>query len=198
MTDAARPLAEPGRPGPGERGGVRRTAGAGVRNGAARPSDTPVLTIVPRRPAAAAAGGTRRPVHVAVAIGVSAGVYAISLAGVTGLQAASNAQLAHDRTPAADAVAQLKASHDALDAGLAKLDGAYSEAASRYAEITAQIAGHEASLSRLGKQVNAAEGSASTLAVPTVSRLPAVSTSRTTYVSRPAVNACTTASGKPC
>jgi hypothetical protein len=95
-------------------------------------------------------------------------------------------------------VATLKASHDALDAGLAKLDGAYTDAATKYSAITEQIAGHENDLSRLGRQVKAAEGSASTLTVPTVSRLPAVSTARTTYVSRPAANACTNASGKPC
>jgi hypothetical protein len=209
MTEAARPLAEPGRPGPDlhpgpglrsgvdPRPGVRGTAGIGVRGGAPRQAGGPFLTVVARRPVAASAG-PRRPMHVAVAIGVTAGVYAISLAGVTGLQAASNAQLAADRAPAIDAVAQLKASHDALDAGLSKLDGAYTDAASRYSAITDQIAGHENDLSQLGSQVKAAEGSASTLTVPTVSRLPAVSTTRTTYVSKPAAHACTTASGKPC
>jgi hypothetical protein len=197
MTEAVRPVAEPVRRGPDYRPGVRGTAGIGVRGGAPRPADAPVLTVVARRPVATS-GGPRRPMHVAVAIGVSAGVYAISLAGVTGLQATSNAQLAADRAPAMDAVATLKASHDALDAGLAKLDGAYTDAATKYSAITEQIAGHENDLSKLGRQVKAAEGSASSLTVPTVSRLPTVSTARTTYVSKPAANACTNASGKPC
>jgi hypothetical protein len=169
--------------------------------GDARRARTGELTIVPRRASPAAASASRTPVHVAAALGISAGIYALSLAGVTSLQAATNAQLAADRAPAAEAIAKLKATHDALDAGLARLDNVYAGAASSYSAITRQITDHEQALARLGTQVKAAEGSASSLAVPTVStvsRLPSVST-QTTYVSsKPVVNACTTASGKPC
>ncbi len=197
---------EPARilPGPGEQdaGSQPREAGhrmAGVRHG--RPARAGELTIVPPRARTAAGAPSRTPVHVAAALGISAGIYAVSLAGVTSLQAATNAQLATDRAPAAEAVAKLKATHDALDAGLARLDTAYAGAASSYSAITRQISDHEQALARLGTQVKMAEGSASSLAVPsvpTISRLPAVST-QTTYVSsKPVVNACTTASGKPC
>ncbi len=216
MTEAARPLAEPDALGPDPSRGIRVTTGASVRHRApgTRREGAPVLTVVPRgATAAAGAGGPRRPMHVAVAIGISAGVYAVSLAGVTGLQATSDARIAADRAPAADAVAKLKASHDSMDAGLASLDGKYTDAASSYTAITKRIAGNEKALSQLGKQVKAAEGSASSLNMPTVgssswsssssssysSSLPSVSSSRTVYVSsKPAANACTTASGKPC
>ena len=158
----------------------------------------PALLAVPEaraeaRPAVAA----RRPVHVVVTVGMTAGLYAISLAGVTALQAGTDARLAADRAPAAAAVAELRGTHDALEAQLTQLEASYADAAASYAEIAAAIGAHEASLAGLGKQVAAVEGSASSLRVPTLASLPSVS-SRTVYVSRPASNACTTASGKPC
>ena len=54
---------------------------------------------------------------------MTAGLYAVSLAGVASLQT-SGARLAADRAPAVDAVARLRQSHDALESRLAQLDGA--------------------------------------------------------------------------
>jgi len=175
---------------------------------------------------------TRRPVHVVVAVGMTAGLYAISLAGVAMLQSASDLQLAADRAPAADAVAGLKSAHDAMEASLGTLSGAYAHAADGYKGIAQGIVGHEHLLAALGEQVQAAAGSAAALSVPVISLrpagsatgyggsggrmsgpaaaapvsagsvpkqapLPVVSVSAP-VVSKPAVNACTTASGKPC
>jgi hypothetical protein len=148
--------------------------------------------------AARTAGATRRPIHVVVAVGMTAGLYALSLAGVTALQSAADAQLAADRAPAAGAVAELKSAHDAMEKSLTTLTGAYAKAADRYQAISDGIAGHEYALATLGQQVRAAAGSAGALSVPTISRLPSVSVSAVTGGSRPVVNACTTASGKPC
>ena len=161
------------------------------------------LSIVPplaaARPAAARpAAATRRPIHVVVAVGMTAGLYAVSLAGVTALQSATDAQLAADRAPAAGAVAQLRGTHDAMESGLARLAGAYTKAADGYRAITDGIAGHEQALTALEQQVKAAAGSAAALSVPSLARLPAVSSSAAVVSSRPAVNACTTASGKAC
>ena len=161
------------------------------------------LSIVPplaaARPAAARpAAATRRPIHVVVAVGMTAGLYAVSLAGVTALQSATDAQLAADRAPAAGAVAQLKGTHDAMESGLARLAGAYTKAADGYRAITDGIAGHEQALTALEQQVRAAAGSVAALSVPSLARLPAVSSSAAVVSSRPAVNACTTASGKAC
>jgi len=146
------------------------------------------------RPAAV----TRRPLHVAVAVGVTAGLYAVSLAGVTALQAGTDARLAADRAPAAAAIAALRETHDATEADLTRIEAAYASAAAAYQAAVDAIGGHETALIDLGKRVAAVEGSAAALKVPTIPRLPSVSTTRTVYVSRPSTHACTTASGKPC
>lgn len=187
------------------------------------------LGVVPPTPAARPSPPVRRPVHVVVAVGMTAGLYALSLAGVTALQSAANAQLAADHAPAAGAVAGLKSAHDAMEASLGTLAGAYARAADGYRVIAKGITGHEQKLAALGQQVQAAAGSAAALSVPTLSLLPsgsggagagsrgstpavqvpgvsvqnlaplpAVSGSAVSTGSRPVVNACTTASGKPC
>jgi hypothetical protein len=155
------------------------------------------LAVVPPRPVARPTAAGRRPVHVVVAVGFTAGLYAISLAGVTVLQTSTDAQLATDRAPAADAIERLRQSHDALESRLTQLDGAYATAADQYKAVTDGIAGHEKALDNLGKQVTKAAGSAAALSVPST-RLPGISRSTTYVSSKPAVNACTTASGKPC
>ncbi len=143
------------------------------------------------------AAGSRRPVHVAIAVGVTAGVYAISLAGVTALQAGTDARLAAERAPAGAAVDALRASHDAAESDLARISAAYADTAATYQRVADEIASHEAGLGTLAASVATIEGSAASLRVPTVARLPSVST-RTVVVSRPATHACTTASGKAC
>ena len=144
------------------------------------------------------AGAARRPVHVVVAAGMTAGLYALSLAGVTALQSGASAQIAADSAPAAGAVAGLERAHDAMEHRLETLASMYATAASRYRTISDGIAGHEQALAALGQQVKAAAGSAGALSMPNVAPLPAVSTSVASGGSRPVVNACTTASGKPC
>ncbi len=216
-------MTEPARAVPG--GGLRALP---VRPLPERTPGAATLKVVPPRTAARPAAATRRPIHVVVAVGMTAGLYAVSLAGVTALQSASDSQLAADSAPAAGAVAQLRSTHDAMENSLAKLSDAYTKAASGYQAITAGIAGHEHALATLGRQVTAAARSAAALSVPTFSRapaisggatggsrpaaalsvpsvsvpsiaaLPAVSTSAAVVSSRPVVNACTTASGKPC
>ncbi len=220
MTDAARAL--PSRS-PGPQALPDRAPG------------TAAVHLVPPQAAARTADvtrtgvATRRPVHVVVAVGMTAGLYALSLAGVSGLQSAADTQLAADRAPAAGAVAGLRTAHDAMEADLGTLTGAYAHAASEYAAITRAIAGHEQSLATLGKQVQAAAGLAAALSVPRISLapggsggswasssgaaapaqgrgvpalnvapLPVVSSGAAAPASRPVVNACTTASGKPC
>ena len=159
MTDAARAL--PSRA-PGPRARPDRASG------------TAIVRLVPpnaaARPAVATRTGvaTRRPVHVVVAVGMTAGLYALSLAGVSALQSAADTRLAADRAPAAGAVAGLKSAHDAMEADLGTLSGAYAHAANEYKVIAKGIAGHEQSLATLGKQVQAAAGSAAALSVPSI------------------------------
>lgn len=139
----------------------------------------------------------KRPVHVAVTVGVTAGLYAVSLAGVAALQAGTDSRLSADRAPAAAAVATLREAHDVAEARLAQMESSFAAAASAYGEIAAGIGAHEKVLAGLGEQVAAVEGSAAALRVPTFASLPSVS-SRTVVVGRPPSNACTTGSGKPC
>jgi hypothetical protein len=127
---------------------------------------------VPPIAAARPAVSTRRPIHVVVAVGMTAGLYAISLAGVTALQSASDLQLAADRAPAVDAVAGLKSAHDAMESSLGKLTGAYTHAANGYTGIANGIVGHEKALAKLGQQVQSAAGWAAALSVPPVSITP--------------------------
>jgi hypothetical protein len=183
---------------------ARAIPSADARARAAHAPRAATLRVVPplaaARPLSAVrpAATTRRPIHVVVAIGMTAGLYALSLAGVTALQSATDAKLAADHAPAAGAVAQLKSTHDAMEGSLDRLAGAYAKVANGYQAITDGIVGHELALAALRRQVEAAAGSAAALSVPSLSRLPAVSGSAVTVRSRPVVNACTTASGKPC
>jgi hypothetical protein len=145
-----------------------------------------------------AATAARLPIHVAVTVGVTASLYAVSLAGVTGLQHASDARLAAERTPASVAVEALQGANDALDADLAVLSAGFSGASDAYRAIADRIGAHESALVSLGKRVAAVEGSASSLSVPTASRLPALSSRTVAVAPKPVSNACTNASGKPC
>lgn len=162
--------------------------------GAAAPARTQPAHQVGARVAAA----PRRPAHVVIAVGMTAGVYAISLAGVTALQAGTDARLAAERAPAVAAAAALRASHDRAESDLAGISATYADAASAYQRVADEIASQEAALGTLGAAIAAVEGSAASLKVPTVSRLPSVSTRTVRVTTRPATNACTTASGSPC
>jgi hypothetical protein len=184
MTERAFPL---GTPAP------RRAETSAAPHLRALPTTLPTARAVPR-----AATATRRPIHVAVAVGVTAGLYAVSLAGVTALQHDTDARLAAERAPAGAAVEALRSAHDALDADLAGLSSGYAGAAESYRLVADRIGAHESALGALGTRVAAIEGSASSLRVPTVPRLPALSSRTVVVASKPVSNACTTASGKPC
>lgn len=136
----------------------------------------------------------RRPLHLGVLIGVSAGAYAISLAGVTALQAAEEQAVAAQRAPAAAALELLGAHHDGLEATLAGAAGAYGRSAEDLATLTARLAAVEGSLDALAVTVGDIEGAAA--ALPARIALPRVNASAGTYT-RPATNATTGASGAP-
>lgn len=135
---------------------------------------------------------TRRPIHIAVVIGISAGAYAASLAGVTALQAASNQQLEDANAPARDAISAIVAEHDRLDQRLTAAGTAYGSAAAAYADIVDRMTGVEMRLGSLARQVKKVEGSAAW--VPPAVRLPSVSRAAAAP-SKPASNGSTGASG---
>lgn len=138
----------------------------------------------------------RRPVHLAVLTGAAAGVYAVTLAGVTGLQASTDSRLAAARDPIAAAIAEQRAEHDRLEAAVERAGAAYGAAAARYATLLETLGDHEGALAALGADVAAAEGSAASLVVPARPALPSVSSAAGTRgAPRPRTNATTGASG---
>lgn len=122
---------------------------------------------------------SRRPVHLAVLIGVSASAYAVSLAGVTALQSATDTRIAAERAPAGHAADVLARDHDELEASLDEATQAYMRAADRYAGLGPRMVDMETSLATLGKRVAKVTGAANALPgrVSVSVSLPTISTS---------------------
>lgn len=135
----------------------------------------------------------RQPLHLAVALGVSAGVYAGSLAVVSALQADQEAALAADRAPALDALASLRTSNDRLAAEIDRASSAYRVAGDGYQKVVGTLDRLDAGLGRLASTVAALEGAA--VRLPASAPLPAVGSVRT--ITMPTVHATTGASGAP-
>jgi hypothetical protein len=134
---------------------------------------------------------TRRPFHLGIVIGISTGVYALSLAAVTGLQSGQNAQLATDRGPAADVAARLEAANTDLEARLAAARAAFDSSAASYSSVADDLARYEAQLKALGKTVGGIKGAS--ISMPTGGSLPRVSSAGS--VAKPPVHTTTAASG---
>jgi hypothetical protein len=205
MTDALRPtrgVAE--RLGLGLRG--RRYTDPGAGSGRPATPATPAdalsrrrgLVVAPTRTVAA-----RRPYHVAALLGASAGVYAISLAAVTGLQSSTDQQAVELRAPAAAAADRLAASHDQLELQLARIQASLRSDSAAYDDLALAMASHGDALDGLAAQVSQLEGQAAQLptriSLPSAPRVSSSSatTRASTSTSRPATVATTGASGKP-
>lgn len=136
----------------------------------------------------------RRPIHLAVALGLTTGLYAASLAAVTGLQAASDRATHADRAPAETSIAALVGANDRLangiDAGVAGVD----LAAGGYTSLIGQIGALEQRLQALGAAVGQVRGGVGSL--PGRMALPSIGGS-TIRSAAPATQATTSASGKP-
>lgn len=134
----------------------------------------------------------RLPAHLGVFMGLSAGAYALSLAGITALQSSSEAALAADRAPALAVIEAAQRDHGALEARIQSARQAYEAAAAAYAATGAGFADMEARLKDLATAMTQLNGSAATL--PSGVKLPSVSRSAGAAAA-PAVQATTTASG---
>jgi hypothetical protein len=135
----------------------------------------------------------RRPTHLAVLLGASAGVYAVTLAGVTVLQSATDQALIDARTPVDSATISLSGGHDTLESELDLADRALGEAAERYDRLAPRLDGLETSLDTLAGTVSQVGGAAR--ALPGRVSLPKVTRTVTTRVAAPATHATTGASG---
>lgn len=183
-------------------GPMRRTPDSRADEGHPRVGQRPPARLAdvpePRARAAARpregilASMLRLPAHVGVFMGLSAGAYALSLAGVTALQSSSEAALAADRAPALAVIEAAQRDHAALEARITSARRAYEAAAAAYAATGAGFADMEARLKDLATAMTELNGSAATL--PSGVKLPSVSRSAGAAAA-PAVQATTTASG---
>lgn len=137
----------------------------------------------------------RRPVHLAVLIGLSASAYAGSLAVVTMLQSATDAALAAERAPIREIAEAITAGHDDLETTVADAARRYSLITERYGALLPELARVETSLDTLAKTTSRVTDSALTL--PSHVSLPTVLTApRIVRVAAPTIHATTGASGR--
>jgi len=135
----------------------------------------------------------RRPVHLAVLLGASAGIYAVSLAGVAALQSTTDRALIDERAPLDAATTALSGGHDAVETDLEGAVRAYGDAAAGYDGLGPRLDEMETSLDALAGTVSRVTGAARTL--PGHVTLPVVPRTVTTRAA-PASHATTGASGR--
>jgi hypothetical protein len=182
MTDALRP----GRVIPTPRAAAPRTAAP--RTAApqvARPTRIAVITRT--------TSGARHPYHVGVLLGLSAGAYAVALAGVATLQSATEQTAQAANAPAIAAIEKLHTANETLDRQLAMVRLGLSQTGAGYDGTTKGLGEVGAQLDALASSVGVIEGQAA--ALPTRISLP--SAPRISAGTRPATVATTGASGKP-
>lgn len=136
----------------------------------------------------------RRPVHLAVLVGLSASAYAGSLAAVTMLQSATDAAITAERAPIREIADAITVGHDGLETTVADAARRYSLMTDRYGALLPEFAQVETSLDTLAKTTSSVTDSALTL--PTHVSLPAVPTApRIARGAAPTTHATTGASG---
>lgn len=116
----------------------------------------------------------RRPYHVGVAIGLTTGVYAMSLLAATSMQIEQDRAVIADRDPVRAAIDALGEHHDEMEVRLLQARLRYQQGTEGYQALSDRLAVLEARLSATDKSVSAAEelGASlpSDLSVPGVTR----------------------------
>ena len=134
----------------------------------------------------------RRPAHLAVLLGASAGIYAVTLAGVTALQSATDRTVMDERAPLGAATSTLAGGHDAVETDLERAARAYGAAVASYDRLGSRLDAMETSLDVLAGTVSQVSGAAN--ALPGHVALPEVTRAVTTKAA-PVSHATTGASG---
>jgi Na+/H+-translocating membrane pyrophosphatase len=142
------------------------------------------------------AGRKKAPLHVPIALGVTAGLYAVSLAGVTALQHQADTVASAAQQPLADAISGLANDRASLETDLRATVGSLNAASDAYGTAAARSADLEASVAALATGVQAATGAAARIPQSAL-RLPTAPRTVTVVVAAPATQATTGASGKP-
>ena len=164
-----------------------------VRGGVAVPVAHPARPAVRKKEAV-----LTTPTRAGMLIGASAAIYAVTLAGVSVLQADSDAALAASRQPYLDALAAARSANDSLEAAIVKADGAAQALAKDYTAAGQDVTAYQARLDELAALVAEVQGSAA--ALPTRISLPTVTMHGAVAGGggrAPAVKAKTKASGAP-
>lgn len=136
----------------------------------------------------------RRPVHLAVLVGVSTAAYAAALAGVAALQSTSDQALIADRAPIADAADAAADYHRRLESAVDAAARRYDVLAAGYRGIGAGVGALESAIDDLATRVQVVADTARSLPtridLPTVKALPAARPA-----ARPATHGTSGASG---
>jgi hypothetical protein len=137
--------------------------------------------------------GRRRPLHLVVLFGASAGAYAVSLAGVTAQQSQADAVVIAQRAPVAAAIDQAAAAHRALEGDLTTATRRYRDLAAGYARVVGELEGMERATDAV--VVRAARVADAAGSMPTRVALPAVPAAPRAAVPAPVTHATTGGSG---
>ena len=132
----------------------------------------------------------RVPTHLAILVGVSAGAYAVSLAGITALQSSRRRTADRGATAVTAGGGAAARDHDALEQAVAAAADRYAALADRYDQAGAGIGGVETALDGLATRAASLTESAAKLRVAPFS-LPRVARSVTRSVSAPKTHATT-------
>ncbi len=116
------------------------------------------------------------PARAGMLLGATAAIYAVTLAGIAGLQADSEAGVAAARAPYLDELAQARAANDAMETRIAKSDTEIHALVATYGAVGGNVASFQERLDSLAALVADVQGSAA--ALPARIKLPAVSTVR--------------------
>jgi hypothetical protein len=165
------------------------------------PIAAPRLTAAAPRPAMASLAKRRGDAYFSTAtragvlIGVSAAVYAVSLATVAGLQAQAQADAAAAVQPAVDTLASAQAANDQIEAAIKEADSRIQALAHDYNAAGTDMTAVQAQFSELSALVAKIQGTAA--AINTNFKLPTVSIRGAIGGGGGTVVTTTTASGKP-
>lgn len=136
----------------------------------------------------------RRPVHLAVLVGVSTAAYAGTLAGVAALQSTTDRAVIADRAPLVRAVEGAASDHLGLEAAADAAARRYDVLAAEYQGVGLDVGALEAAIDSLADRVQVMADTASSLPtridLPTVQALPAARP-----VARPTTHGTSGASG---
>ena len=133
---------------------------ARVRSGSARPV---AIAAVARHAKPRGDALLSTATRAGVLIGVSAAVYAVSLATVAGLEAHTQSQAVAAAQPQLDAIASAKAANDEVDAAIRDADARLRALASDYNAASTDMATYQAQFQQLSALVAKIQGSAAAM-----------------------------------